>query len=180
MRGLLLYRRGRIERSGSPCFVVTCGRGESRGRTYNGSRRRESLFGRDRHGLRDERAVALTQHIAKLGPAYANCIRQHGMEDTGSRSPGELVMTRSTSDDAACRSSASVRCFRSELRLGASSCFLNSTVNWAVVTRFPVFVPANEDCARSAFRALARQGHLVGTVTGPLPDRASQDRARQS
>src|SRR5262245_36263337 len=33
--------------------------------------------------------------------------------------------------------------------------------------------------ARSAFRALARQGHLVGTVTGPLPVGPAKERREE-
>ena len=81
--------------------------------------------------------------------------------NTGSSSPGELLMTRSTSEVAVCCSSASASFFsKSSMR-----------ASYAVA-----FVPGRTKIAtlRSAFRPLARQGHLVGTVTGPLPVGASQ------
>ena len=55
-------------------------------------------------------------------------------------------------------------------RVRVSSCFLIRPVNWAAPSSaFPAsFRRTKLANAHSAFRALARQGHLVGTVTGPL------------
>ena len=52
-------------------------------------------------------AVEAEQH-AELGVADARCVLQHSLE-TGSSSPGELLMTCSTSEVAVCCSSASLR-----------------------------------------------------------------------
>ena len=85
--------------------------------------------------------------------------------NTGSSSPGELEMTRSTSEVAVCCSSASASFFSrsasdSRMRSTRASRLRSGRTKLAT--------------ARSALRPLARQGHLVGTVTGPLPVGPSQ------
>ena len=57
----------------------------------------------DVHGL-----AVPTMDISKLGVADADGILKHGCK-TGSRSPGELEITCSTSDVAVCSSSASLK-----------------------------------------------------------------------
>ena len=84
---------------------------------------------------------------------------------TGSSSPGELEMTRSTSEVAVCCSSASASFFfRSALAARR-----RSTCSFA-------FVPVERRPANAglALRPLARQGHLVGTVTGPFRSEVPQ------
>ena len=85
--------------------------------------------------------------------------------NTGCSSPGELEMTRSTSEVAVCCSSASASSLRQLGRVRASP---NSACGR---TRALAFVRRRTKLAtaRSALRPLARQGHLVGTVTGPRP-----------
>src|SRR5215472_7520019 len=64
--------------------------------------------------------------------------------NTGSKSPGELEMTRSTSEVAVCCSSASERCPRASAssRVRASSCFFNSISELGpLLTRSLAFVP---------------------------------------
>ena len=98
---------------------------------------------------------------------------------TGSSSPGELVMTRSTS-----RRRRLLLQRLGKVRPGprrARGCALQAFFQLGAAlrsrpTRVLAFVPVERSLRplRSALRPLARQGHLVGTVTGPLPVGPSQ------
>jgi hypothetical protein len=78
--------------------------------------------------------------------------------NTGSNSPGELEMTRNTSEVALCCSSASASLF-SRCARGSRS-----------ATPLLAFVPA-ERRPRTPVRALLDNAHLVGTVSGRVPSR---------
>src|SRR5262245_36018532 len=75
----------------------------------------------------------------------------------GLRSPGELVIARSTSEVAVCCSSASERCPRtsSSLRVRASSCFFNSLELGLLLTRAFTFVPVERSLRPRVVRLFA-------------------------
>ena len=115
---------------------------------------------------------------SQMRTAFASMVSK-----TGSNSPGELEMTCSTSEVAVCCSSASdssrvrVSSFFSRSRACALSFVIKVTRALSDgATRVLAFVPVERSLRPRvrSLRPLARQGHLVGTVTGPLPVGASQ------
>src|SRR5262249_18120687 len=99
--------------------------------------------------------------------------------NTGLSSPGELEITPSTSEVAVCCSSASARCSRASWssRLYFSSCCSRSAGGLRTSPmRVFAFVPVERSLRPRVglFAPLRDKGHLVGTVTGPLPVGPSQ------
>src|SRR6266702_2440376 len=92
--------------------------------------------------------------IIRPSPSYLNNVPNFASQkrtalssialNTGSSAPGELEITRSTSEVAVCCSSASERCPRASAssRVRASSCFFNSISELGLLlTRTFAFVP---------------------------------------
>ena len=135
----------------------------------NGSRRRSSANSR-RCAVHGERAEFVSFDTE------AECrtwLRRCGLRSPASpgtqaaSSPGELEMTCSTSEVAVCCSRASA-----SSRLYFSSCCSRSARDLRVRPTRVLRLRSGRTklaTARSALRPLARQGHLVGTVSGPVP-----------
>jgi hypothetical protein len=94
--------------------------------------------------------------VAELCVAEPSCVCQHGIEDG-------LQFSRRTTDDA-----EHLRGRRLLLQRFGELLFQLGRGFTDVGRTRSRLRSARTKLARSAFRALARQGHPVGTVTGPL------------
>ena len=134
-----------------------------------------------RHGRAAHRAMAPRR---KPSPSHRNSMPNLASQmrgafasmawNTGSSSPGEPEMTRSTSEVAVCCSSASAACCRAvaSVRLASffgSACFCRSAHVWRPEPRALRLRSGRTRLAtvRSALRAFARHRHLVGTSIDP-------------
>src|SRR5262249_4715893 len=131
------------------------------------------VFERARSGMHRHHTefTALDEReIGEVGLANAGCVRQNRSED-----PVQLARRARNDLQHLCSRSLLLQCLGELLFQVGIGCA--KAVN---VTSRLRCLPTKTGSASSTLRPFARQGHLVGTATGPLPVGPAKDRAYQS